>query len=346
MRIAVDVMGGDLGCGAVIQGAKLALESIPAISELYLVGPEREIEAAMSKARLRDPRIRILHATDVLTMEDKPTDVLRKKKGCSMARAVELVKQGKADAVVSSGNTGGLLTASTVLLRRLQGVGRGAIAPVIPAPENEFVLIDAGADVDSTALHLVQFGIMGHVYSRDILGYKKPRIGILSNGTEDSKGTAVTLEAFRLLRQLDLNFVGNVEGHDLFNNRVEVVVCDGFVGNIVLKTCESLFNSVYSWLKAEMTKNAKRQIGALLVRSAFRPIVKRMHPDASGGALLLGLNGCVMKAHGSASERAFMNAIRIAAESVRHQINDRIREEISKAAELLDIKNLPEAQAK
>jgi phosphate acyltransferase len=335
MRIALDVMGGDHGCGVVVEGARQALQSFSAISKLYLVGDETEIRAALNRLRCHDERLQVVHASEVLTMDDKPTAGLRKKKDCSITRAVELVKHGRAEAVVSPGNTGGILAASTLKLRTLPGVDRPAIATVIPAPENEFVLLDAGANIDCRPVHLLHYAVMGHVYAREILGYSRPRVGILSIGTEEIKGNELTLEAYKLCKKVDVNFIGNVEGHDLFRNRVEVVVCDGFVGNIVLKTCESLAKGLLTWLKAELTQNLKRRIGALLARNAFRAIVRRMDSDAYGGAPLLGLNGHVMKAHGSAREKAIMNAIRVTTEIIQHDINRRIATQIAAANEAI-----------
>jgi glycerol-3-phosphate acyltransferase PlsX len=257
-------------------------------------------------------------------------------------RAIELVRDGRADAVISLGNTGGLVAASTLRLRTLQGVDRPGIATVIPAPENEFVLLDAGANIDCKPIHLLQYAIMGHIYSREILGYARPRVGILSVGTEEIKGNELTLEAYKLCRKIDIHFIGNVEGHDLFNNRVDVVVCDGFVGNIVLKTCESLARGMLLWLRTELKANLKRKVGALLAQNAFRTIVRRMDPDGYGGAPLLGLNGNVMKAHGSARERAIMNAIRITTETIRHNINQHITEEIASA--LNSLRGTPSAE--
>ncbi|HWQ90172.1 MAG TPA: phosphate acyltransferase PlsX, partial [Clostridia bacterium] len=181
--------------------------------------------------------------------------------------------------------------------------------------------------------HLAQFAIMGSIYSREILGVANPRVGILSIGTEDSKGNELTLQAFKLCKQLDLNFMGNIEGHDLFENRVDVVVCDGFVGNIVLKTCESLALAMFGMLKRELTANPGRQLGALLAKNAFRAIKRRMDPEISGGAPLLGFNGSVMKAHGSARERAIANAIRVTTENLQHQVNQIIARDIARANE-------------
>jgi len=333
MRIVADVMGGDHGCGVVIEGVKLALEASSTITEVHLVGDEPSIQTGLKQARLDDQRIRIVHASEALTMEDKPVEGLRKKKDCSILRAMDLLKTGKADALISPGNTGGLVAASTIRLRKIDGVDRVGIATVIPTQENEFVLLDSGANVESRPHHLLHYAVMGSVYSREVLGYQKPRVGILSNGTEENKGNELTQEAFKLCRQADLNFIGNVEGHDLFHNRVDVVVCDGFVGNIVLKTIESFAKGLAGWLQTELTKNPIRMLGALLAKNALRTIKRRMDPDAYGGAPLLGLNGNVMKAHGSARERAIMNAIRLSTEAIQNQINQVIRDEIARANE-------------
>src|SRR5688572_6285892 len=216
MRIAVDVMGGDHGCEVVVDGIRLALQANPAITELYVVGDQKVIDAAVTRSRLKDPRLRIVHASEVLTMEDKPLVAIRKKRDSSIVRAVELVKDGKAEALISPGNTGGLVTAATLTLRRLDGVERPAIATIAPSNKGEFILIDAGANPECKPLHLVQFAIMGSIYSREILGNKKPRVGILSNGKEEMKGNDLTREAMKLCQLVDLNFVGYVEGHDLF----------------------------------------------------------------------------------------------------------------------------------
>jgi len=335
MQIAVDVMGGDHGCGVIIAGAKLALQTNKKISQLFLVGNEAEISAALEKQGVKDERVTIINASQVLTMEDKPVVGLRKKKDCSILRAVELIREGAADALISPGNTGGVVAASTIRLRPLPGVDRPGIATVIPAPHNEFVLLDAGANVECKPIHLLHYAIMGSVYSQEVLGYKSPRVGLLNVGTEEVKGNELTLEAFRLCKQVELNFIGNVEGHDLFSNRVDVVVCEGFVGNIVLKTCESLATAIFDWLKRELTKNPVRKAGAYLAREAFRTIKRRMDPDAYGGAPLLGLNGNVMIAHGSSRERAILNAIRLATEAVQNHVNEAITRRVAAANERL-----------
>jgi len=331
MRIVVDVMGGDHGCGVVIDGVRLALEANAAITELYLVGDQTQIEAALKKSRCRDGRLKIIHASEVLTMEDKPLAGVRKKKDSSLVRAVELVEEGKAEAVISPGNTGALVAAATVKLGRLEGVEHPAIVAIVPSAKTDFVLIDAGAKPECKPIHLAQFAIMGNIYSREILGRPKPRVGILSNGKEEMKGNELTREACKLCQQLDLNFIGYVEGHDLFSDQVEVAVTDGFVGNLVLKTCESMGKGMLRMVKRELAANPIRKLGAALARSAFQTIKQRMDPDAYGGAPLLGLNGTVIKAHGSARERAIMNAIRVSTEAIQHQINEIIKQEVARA---------------
>jgi glycerol-3-phosphate acyltransferase PlsX len=336
MRIAVDAMGSDHGCGVIIAGVKRALEESKEITALYLVGNKADIHAALPPRGFRDHRVRIIHTTEVIGMEEEhPVQALRKKKDSSISRAAELVSEGKADAVVSLGNTAGIFAAATFKVGRIPGVDRGCIATVIPRQGNEFVLLDAGANVECKPSHLAQFAVMGNVYSREVLKRKNPRVGILSNGTEDSKGNELTLAAFKLCRQLDLNFIGNVEGHDLFKDHVDVVVCDGFVGNIVLKTSESLAVAMFSMLKRELTKNTKRQLGALLARDAFQAIRRRMDPELYGGAPLLGFNGLVFKAHASARERAVASAIRVTAQTLKNQIGQIIARDIAAANEKL-----------
>lgn len=339
MRIVVDVMGGDHGSGVVVDGVKAALQAPgnERIKQIFLVGQQAEITAALDRNRFRDARLVIVHASEVLTMDEKPVVALRRKRDCSIARAVELVKDGKADAVISPGNTGGVVAAATLKLRPLPGVDRPGIVAVMPAPDNDFVLLDAGANIECRPKHLLHYAIMGSLYSQHILGYQRPRVGLLSVGTEEVKGNELTLEAFKLCKQIDsINFIGNVEGHDLFANRVDVVVCDGFVGNVVLKTCESLAKGFFNWLKRELHKAPHRAIGAFLAQAAFRTIKRRVDPDNVGGAPLLGLNGSVMIAHGSASANAIKNVLRIASETLSHRLNEHIQQEITRANQKLE----------
>lgn len=335
MRIAVDVMGGDHGCGVAIAGVKQALESDQAISAILLVGKEADIKAACQNAGLADRRVEIVHASEVLTMDDNPLEGIRKKKDSSMVRAIDLVREGGADAIISAGNTGALV-AGSMKLRRLEGVERPAIATRMPSRTGDFILLDAGASAVCEPMHLAQFAVMGDIYAREILDQKQPRVGVLSNGSEESKGNELTREAARLCSQLDLNFVGYVEGFDLFNDGVDVVVTDGFTGNVVLKTAESLGANIIHLLKSELTASPVRKLGAWLARGAFRQLKSRMDPEVYGGAMLLGLNGVVIKAHGSSRELAFANAIRVAAGEIRHNINQTLAERIAQANQTLE----------
>lgn len=334
MRIAVDVMGGDHGCSVVIKGVKLAFEADHNISAIFLVGQQEKIQAALDLSGLRDPRIEIVHASEVLTMEDKPLEGIRKKKDSSMVRAIDLVREDKADAIISPGNTGALV-AGSMKLRRLEGVERPAIAARMPSRTRDFVLLDAGANPVCEPQHLAQFAVMGHVYAREILGLARPRVGVMSNGSEETKGNELTREAARLCSLLDLNFIGYVEGFDLFSDAVDVVVADGFTGNVVLKTAESLGYAMKDILKTELTASPLRKLGAILARGALGALKRRMDPEVYGGAVLLGLNGNVIKTHGSARECAIMNAIRVATEEIRHGINRIISEQIARANERL-----------
>jgi glycerol-3-phosphate acyltransferase PlsX len=331
----MDVMGGDHGCGVVIEGVRRALEGNKKITSIFLVGDQAKIHNALPARGFRDHRVRVVHTSEVVEMEDKPAKALRKKRDSSIARAAELVHEGKADALVSLGNTGGIFAAATFKVGRIPGVERGCIATVIPRHGSEFVLLDAGANIECKPVHLAQFAVMGSIYSREVLRRKNPRVGILSIGREASKGNELTLEAFKLCQRLDLNFIGNIEGHDLFKDHVEVVVCDGFVGNIVLKTSESLAVAMFSMLKRELMHSAQRQIGAFLAKGAFQAIRKRMDPEVFGGAPLLGFKGLVFKALASARERAVASALQITADAVHHHINETIAHEIDRANEKL-----------
>ncbi len=337
-------MGGDHGCAVVVKGVKLALEADSRITSVLLVGQEDKIRPALSEVGLTDSRAQIVHASEVLTMDDSPVEGIRKKKDSSMVRAIELAREGKADAVISPGNTGALV-AGSMKLRRLEGVERPALTCRMPSLTGDFVLLDAGANPVCEPSHLAQFAVMGNLYAREILGIAKPRVGVLSNGSEESKGNDLTREAARLCALLDLNFIGYVEGFDLFNDGVDVVVADGFTGNVVLKTAESLGYAMMQMLKAELTANPLRKFGAVLSQGAFRSLKRRLDPEVYGGAVLLGLNGNVIKCHGSSRERAIMHAIRIATEEVQHGLNTTIIKQIALANERLAAQPAPSVSA-
>ena len=324
-------MGGDHGPQVLVDGAKLGLEINPTITELYLIGNETEIQKALKQAQCNDPRLRILHATQVLTMQDDPRSAVRKKKDCSMARAIELVRQGQTEAVISPGNTGGLVATASYKLGRLDAVERPALATLIPTAESQFVFLDGGATPECKPIHLLHFAVMGHIYARELLGKKQPRVGILSNGAEEMKGNELTRQALRLCKEVDLNFLGYVEGHDLFEDHVDVVVTDGFVGNIVLKSVESMGKGFTRLLKKALNANALRKLGAGLAKGAFRSIKHKMDPEEHGGAPLLGLNGNVIKVHGSARQHQVKNAMAQVSAALQHKITDHIQREVAAA---------------
>lgn len=330
MKIALDAMGGDFAPKNIVAGGIQALAEYPQIEKLFLVGDKTAVEREVKAGGfpISDSRVQIIHTTEVVHMTDAALDAVRKKKDSSLSRAMDLVKSGEADAFVSAGHTGAVVTAAQIKLRTLAGVERPGIATVMPTETNLFLLIDAGANPEPRPIHLVQYAIMGAVYSRHVLGYKNPQVGLMSIGGEDTKGTELTKEVFKELKRTSLNFRGNVEGHDLFANPVEVVVCDGYVGNVVLKTCESIAVAIMTWLKHELKANPIRLAGAMLSRGAFKALKKKIDPDEYGGSPLLGVNGTVIIAHGASSARAIKNALRVAAESVSHKVNPHILEEV------------------
>ena len=328
MKIALDAMGGDFGPPNLVAGAVMALSSYPRIEKLYLVGDTPRITAELKTHACNDPRVEIIHSTQVVEMTDGAVDSVRRKKDSSVSRAVDLVKRGDADAIVTAGHTGAAVAATTIKLRTLPGIDRPGIAAVIPSETNVFVLIDAGANSDPKPEHLAQYAIMGSVYSRHVLGYDNPSVGLMSIGGEEMKGSELTKEVFKLLKQSALNFRGNIEGHDLFEHPVEVVVCDGFVGNVILKTCESVGGAIFAWLKHELVKSKIRMAGAYLAQNAFRAIKKKVNYEEYGGSPLLGVNGICIIAHGASTPLAIKNALRVAAESIEHEVNPHIIEEV------------------
>jgi glycerol-3-phosphate acyltransferase PlsX len=331
MRIAVDAMGGDYAPSAVIEGAADALEHFEDI-KIILVGHLEKISYYLEKYGLQDhSRLEKVHAEDVIEMNESSTAALRSKKNSSITVAAKLVKDGQADAIVTAGHTGAAVAATKVIVRTLPGIERAAIGTVMPAVKGRFILVDAGANTDCKAINLAQFAIMGEAYCQLILGIENPRIGLLSVGEEDSKGNELTKEAFKLLSKMPINFVGNVEGHDVFSKFADVVVCDGFVGNVLLKASESLAMATVHWLKDVFAKNAFRKTGAILARNAFRDLKAIGDFEEYGGAPLLGLNGICIIGHGSSNYKAVRNAIRVAYESMKFRINDKITARINES---------------
>jgi glycerol-3-phosphate acyltransferase PlsX len=270
-------------------------------------------------------------------MDEKPIQSLKQKKDSSLVRTIELVKAGSCSAAVSCGNTGSLMACGTIKLRPMVGVERPALGTVCPSVERPFILLDAGANPASKPEHLVHYAILGSHYCREVLGRTSPRVGLLSIGTEESKGNELVTLTNEYLKKLAdiIHYIGPIEGFQVFDDQADVIVCDGFTGNILLKTCESLFHALKRIVKNEFTRNPYRMLGAFLSRGAFEDVKNHLNPDRFGGALLLGLRGNVLKAHGSSNRHAVMNAIRIASEIVAHDMNTLAREDIARANDLI-----------
>jgi glycerol-3-phosphate acyltransferase PlsX len=311
IRIAVDAMGSDRGAAAVVEGA-LAARSDGIEPVLF------------GSAELDAGGLRLVPTTQVVGMHEKPADAFRTKADSSLVRAVKAVADGEAEAVVSPGNTGAMLAAGLVLLRRVPGARRPAIAVPIPARRGPSILIDAGANADCRAEHLLQFATMGVVFAEEILGIPRPKVRLLSIGEEPEKGNQLTLEAHELLAGSDLDFRGNAEGRDVLEGAADVLVTDGFTGNVALKAVEGTIRTLLESLREEIAATATGSIGGLLIRPAARRLRKRLDPDTYGGAYLLGLRGLVVIAHGNSSSTAIANAIRLAARGVEHDVVGRL----------------------
>jgi phosphate acyltransferase len=333
-RIAVDAMGGDLGPAEVVAAVKLALHQ-PAFSDIItLVGDQAVLRPLLAQADLdRSERVQIFHASEVITMDDKPLNALKKKRDSSMVRAIELVKNGEANVVVSCGNTGALMAGGTLRLRPMDGIARPALAAICPREGGHFVLIDAGANPEAKPEHLVHNAILGSHFCRVMLGVKTPRVGLITIGTEDGKGNALIAETHEQLRRVGeiINYVGPIEGFHVFAEHVDVVVCDGFVGNIMLKSWESLVKFFSGMLREELQSNPLRATGALLSKGAFNALKERINPERYGGAPLLGLNGHILKAHGSSNRRAIRSAINAAGAIVKADLNHHIMADVARA---------------
>jgi glycerol-3-phosphate acyltransferase PlsX len=337
-RIAVDAMGGDLGPSEVVAAVKLALVQNPHLNPITLVGDEALLRPIISHYGLsRSERLSVVHASEVITMDDKPLVALKRKRDSSMARAIELVKAGEANVVVSCGNTGALMACGTLRLRTMEGVARPALAAVVPREGGHFVLIDAGANPEAKPEHLIHNAILGNHYCRVMLGIHSPRVGLMSIGTEDGKGNSLITETNELLKRIGgiIRYAGPIEGFQVFAEHVDVVVCDGFVGNIMLKSWESLAKFISGMLREELSANPMRATGALLSKGAFAALKDRINPERYGGAPLLGLRGNILKAHGSSNRHAIKSAIRAAGEIIKADMNHRMEADIARANELL-----------
>jgi glycerol-3-phosphate acyltransferase PlsX len=335
MKIAVDGMGGDYAPEAIVEGAVLAAQQCNA--NVVLVGDETRLERELDRLQAHKLPIAICHASEVVHMDEAPGMALRRKRFSSIRVAIELVRSGDAQAVVSAGNTGAALAAATMILRPLKGIDRPAIATLLPTQKGFTILIDAGANVDCKSTQLLQFGIMGNVFAKCMFDKPSPAVGLLAIGEEDTKGNDVTREAFLMLKQSHLNFIGNVEGKYFFRGIADVVVCDGFLGNIALKMCEGLAEMYGQSLKAGLTKTLWRRLAALLMRPALNDIRQRVDASEYGGAPLLGVNGTCIIAHGNSTPKAIKNAIHMAKRFVEEQVTERIQEDIERNSDIQEV---------
>ncbi len=330
--IAVDAMGGDHGPAVVVPGAIEAARRFNL--GLVLVGDKARIVPELAKCNTADLEIRIVHASQLAEMREKPSEVLRRKKDASIMVACRLVKDGQAHGVVSAGNSGATLACGMFSMGRISGVERPALASILFTEKKHMVLIDVGANVDCKPYHLFQFGLMADVLAKDVLGMERPRVGLLSIGEEEGKGNLQVKEAFDLFKMASLNFVGNVEGRDIFTGDVDVVVCDGFVGNVALKLSEGLGSSLTRLLKAELTRTLPSRIMTMLMQSTFKRFARLVDYAEYGGAPLLGLQGIVIVCHGSSNSKAVTNAVGMAGKFVQSKANEHLIEELSANDEL------------
>jgi len=303
------------------------------LAQILLVGPNDVLKRELERRKAGNLPIEVVHASESVTMEDHAAKSFRRKRDSSIRVAARLVREGKADGMVSAGNTGAVMTTAKIVLGALEGVDRPGLAQVFPTSKGRAaVMLDVGANVDCKPIHLEQFAVMGEIYYRVIFGEDHPRIGLLSIGSEDHKGNELTRETFALLKRLPMNFVGNVEGRDLYNGRVDVIVCDGFIGNVGLKISEGLVEAIATLLKESLSKTLSSKVGYVLSRKAFKEFKKRVDYSEYGGAPLLGVRGVCLIAHGGSNANAIKNAIRVAAEFAEGRVNEKIQQELTRTA--------------
>lgn len=335
MKIIIDGMGGDRGTPEIIKGVILALEEMPEI-EIIITGKEEILSKELLKydGKYKKNRVELINATEIIEMTDDPVDAVRKKKDSSMNVGLDLVKKGVGDAFVSAGNTGALISASQLKLRRIKGVLRPAIATVFPGKNKNIVFMDMGANAETKPEFINQFAIIGSKFAEEILQRRNPTVALLNIGSEEGKGNEVTKETYTLMKNNEkINFVGNIESRDMLDGNIDVVVTDGFTGNMVLKTCEGVANFIFSILKEEIKKSFLAKLGMLLMLPALKKLKKSLDSSEYGGALFLGLNGISIKAHGNSDAKGIKNAIKVAKQFVENEFVEKLKEVIDKEEE-------------
>ncbi len=327
MRIAVDAFGGDNAPEAVVKGCVMAAQQIS--DEIILVGDEAKISALLAQENVPEGKITVCHASEVIETGDSPVEAIRKKKDSSLVVALNLVKNNEADAVVSAGNTGAYLAGAFRFLGRMKGIKRPALTAVMPTTAAHSVILDVGANADCRPEHLVQFAHMGTIYAEHVLGIEKPRVALLNIGAEEAKGNALTKETHGLLKEEPLNFVGNIEPRDVPFGKADVIVCDGFSGNVVIKLIEGTVSALFSMLKGVFYKSLKTKLAAAVLKPGLKNVKATMDYSEYGGVPLLGIDGVVFKAHGSSDAVTICNAVRAAGDYARDGINDKIKAVLS-----------------
>ncbi|EYE89303.1 phosphate acyltransferase [Fervidicella metallireducens AeB] len=326
MKIVIDAMGGDNAPYEIVKGAIEASKEFK--TDIILVGDSNKIEEALNNYGLDKNNFEIVHTSEVITNEDSPTISIRRKKDSSMVVGMKLVKEGKADAFISAGNTGALLAGGLFVIGRIKGIDRPALTPVIPGKNGHFLLMDAGANAECKSINILQFALMGSIYSKKVLKKDNPSVGLVNIGAEEEKGTEFTKECFKLLRESTLNFKGNIEGRYIPDGDIDVVVCDGFTGNIILKLYEGVSQTIFKILKEEILSSFTTKLGGLLLKPVFSKFKKKFDYTEHGGAILLGIDGLVIKAHGSSNAKAIKNAIKQAILCIEGNVVNSIKSEI------------------
>jgi len=335
MRIALDAMGGDYAPAVTVEGAIETLSYYDDI-DIILVGDESSLKAELQSRKYSPGRISIKHASQIVGMDESPSLAIRKKKDSSIRKAIELVKQGEADAMISAGNSGVVMGTALLLLKTSRYVDRPAIAAIMPTYKAPFVLIDAGANLYCKPENLLQFALMGSTYCEVVLGRVTPKVGLISTGEEDTKGNELIRDTFKLLKNADLNFIGNIDGKDIFSGKVDVVVCDGFTGNVILKTSEGLADAIIKMLKREIAHLTAGRIAYLLMKPALKNFKKKTDYDEYGGAPLLGINGTCIISHGRSTAKAIRNAMRVASDLAEKEVHETVATAIEKHVSLLE----------
>ena len=334
MRIGLDAMGGDKAPASIVEGALLASRDRKADYQVVLVGDKGKIQRELERLGVSVPPFEVVHASEVVSMDEPAAEAARKKKDSSLAVGMGMQKEGKLDGFVSGGNTGAVMATAVLTLGHLEGVDRPAIASYFPSEKDAVVVLDVGANADCKARNLYEFGVMGTIYTNYILKRENPRLGLLSIGEESTKGNELTLVSYRLLSESKLNFIGNVEGHDVLKGTCDVVVCDGFVGNIMLKFAESIESFLYFLIKEELRRSILFRTGAFLLKYPLRSLRKSLNYAEYGGAPLLGVDGVCIICHGKSSPKAIKNAVKLASKMVNEKVNEHIKEELRNSYQL------------